>query len=231
MYLRKVLTDGNNEFLENMRVEFDYKGKHYNVQIKRLHDGFFKSYTGFCFDYNEIRNCKIGYITGEKVTVSIKALYENNFGAECGWINTEDNEKGEVGYWDLYTTDGLVCMDGETCEIIEVNEDCIVLRNTDGERDMTFTLTYAEANICCFNGSVTNFPQLEKLVGRRYANLELLKTDIEILTGKTVNGIIESESDRIEECDFMIHYKFDEFDIHTLYYLKDKAGNYYITEV
>ena len=56
---------------------------------------------------------------------------------------------------------------------------------------MTFTLTYAEANICCFNGSVTNFPQLEKLVGRRYANLELLKTDIEILTGKTVNGIIE----------------------------------------
>lgn len=118
-----------------------------------MHDGFFKSYTGFCFDYNEIRNCKIGYITGEKVTVSIKALYENNFGAECGWINTEDNEKGEVGYWDLYTTDGLVCMDGETCEIIEVSEDCIVLRNTDGERDMTFTLTYAEANICCFNGS------------------------------------------------------------------------------
>lgn len=31
MYLRKVLTDGNNEFLENIRVEFDYKGKHYNV--------------------------------------------------------------------------------------------------------------------------------------------------------------------------------------------------------
>ena len=90
------------------------------------------------------------YITGEEVTVSIKILYENNFGAECGWINTENNENGDVGYYDLYTTSGLVCMDGETCKIIDVKEDCIVLKNTDGERDMIFTLTYEEANICCF---------------------------------------------------------------------------------
>ena len=61
---------------------------------------------------------------------------------------------------------------------------------------------------------------LEKLVGRRYANLELLKNDIEILSGKKVSTIMESESER-----------FEEFDIHTLWYLKDNAGNYYITEV
>lgn len=150
MYLRKILTDGNKEFLENMRVDFDYKGEHHNVRIKRLRDNFFESYTGTCFDYSEICNCKIGYITGEEVTVSIKILYENNFGAECGWINTENNENGDVGYYDLYTTSGLVCMDGETCKIIDVKEDCIVLKNTDGERDMIFTLTYEEANICCF---------------------------------------------------------------------------------
>ena len=72
---------------------------------------------------------------------------------------------------------------------------------------------------------------LGKLVGRRYANLELLKNDIEILSGKKVNTIIESESDRLEEMDFMIDYEFEEFDIHTLWYLKDNAGNYYITEV
>lgn len=93
MYLRKVLTDGNNEFLENMRVEFDYKGKHYNVRIKRLHDGFFKSYTGFCFDYNEIRNCKIGYITGEKVTVSIKALYEIILVLNVGGLTQKTTKK------------------------------------------------------------------------------------------------------------------------------------------
>ena len=46
MYLRKILTDGNKEFLENMRVDFDYKGEHYNVRIKRLCDNFFESYTG-----------------------------------------------------------------------------------------------------------------------------------------------------------------------------------------
>ena len=72
---------------------------------------------------------------------------------------------------------------------------------------------------------------LEKLVGRRYANLELLKNDIEILLGKKVNTIMESESERFEECDFMIDYEFEVFDIHTLWYLKDNAGNYYITEV
>lgn len=72
---------------------------------------------------------------------------------------------------------------------------------------------------------------LEKLVGKRYENLDLLKNDIEILTGKTVNTIIESESDRIEGMDFMIDFEFKEFDIHTLFYLKDNGGNYYITEV
>ena len=35
---------------------------------------------------------------------------------------------------------------------------------------------------------------LEKLVGRRYETLELLKNDIEILSGKKVNTIMESES-------------------------------------
>lgn len=72
---------------------------------------------------------------------------------------------------------------------------------------------------------------LEKLVGRRYETLELLRNDIEILTGKKVNAIIESESDRFDEMDYMIDYEFEEFDIHTLFYLKDNADRYYITEV
>lgn len=150
MYLKKFLTDGNKAFIENMRIEFDFKGEHFNVRIKRLHDTFLESYNKTCFDYDEITNCKIGYITGEKVTVSVKALYESNFSAECGWINTENDEQGNTGYWDLYTTNGLVCMNGETCEIIDVKEDCIILKNTDGKIDTEFTLTFDEANICCF---------------------------------------------------------------------------------
>ena len=72
---------------------------------------------------------------------------------------------------------------------------------------------------------------LEKLVGRRYSNLDLLKHDIELITGKIVTNIIESESERFEELDFMIDYEFEEFDIHTIFYLKDNGNNYYITEV
>lgn len=72
---------------------------------------------------------------------------------------------------------------------------------------------------------------LEKLIRRRYETLELLRNDIEILTGKNVNTIIESESDRPEGTDFMIDIEFEEFDIITIFYLKDNADRYYITEV
>lgn len=76
-----------------------------------------------------------------------------------------------------------------------------------------------------------NAGDLNAIVGRRYESLDLLKNDIEVLTGRDVNVIMESESDRLEEMDFMIDYEFEPFDIHTLYYLKDNAGRYYITEV
>lgn len=59
MYLRKILTEGNKEFMENMRIEFDYKGEHFNVRIKRLYEEFFVSYNGTCFSYDEITNCRI----------------------------------------------------------------------------------------------------------------------------------------------------------------------------
>lgn len=74
---------------------------------------------------------------------------------------------------------------------------------------------------------------LEKLVGKRYENLDLLKNDIEILTGEEIEEIVESNSDRPEEMDFMIDFFFksEKFDVHTLFYLKDNCGNYYITEV
>lgn len=72
---------------------------------------------------------------------------------------------------------------------------------------------------------------MERLVGRRFKTLDELKTEIEKITQKKVNTVIESESDRPEGTDYMIDYEFELFDIHTMFYLKDNADNYYITEV
>lgn len=72
---------------------------------------------------------------------------------------------------------------------------------------------------------------METLVGRRYETLEKLKKDIENATGKEVTSIIESESEKPEGTDNMIDFEFDEFDIDTIFYIKDNAGRYYITEV
>jgi len=73
----------------------------------------------------------------------------------------------------------------------------------------------------------------EKIVGKRYENLDMLKADIETCLKREVETIIESESERTEELDFMIDYCFtdDEDEIETMYYLKDNDGRYYITEV
>lgn len=72
---------------------------------------------------------------------------------------------------------------------------------------------------------------MERLVGRRFKTLDELKAEIEKITQKKVNAVIESESDRAEGTDYMIDYEFELFDIHTMFYLKDNADNYYITEV
>lgn len=72
---------------------------------------------------------------------------------------------------------------------------------------------------------------MERLVGRRFSSLDEIRNEIEKITHKKIGTIFESESDRLEECDFMIDYEFEPFDIHTLFYLRDNAGHYYITEV
>jgi hypothetical protein len=72
---------------------------------------------------------------------------------------------------------------------------------------------------------------LENLVGQRFDTLEDLKEKIESLTGRKVNTIIESESEKPEETDDMIDFEFELFDIHTIWYLKDNGNKYYITEV
>lgn len=68
-------------------------------------------------------------------------------------------------------------------------------------------------------------------MGRRYETLDALKKDIEEMTGKKVGAIWESSSERPKGTDYMIDYEFELFDICTLFYLRDTANRYYITEV
>ena len=82
-----------------------------------------------------------------------------------------------------------------------------------------------------FTSKKGKYFRMEMLVGRRYESLNTLKEDIEKISGKKVNAIIESESERPEGTDLMIDYEFEPFDIHTIFYLKDMADRYYITEV
>lgn len=71
----------------------------------------------------------------------------------------------------------------------------------------------------------------QNLIGNRYKNLEDLKTDLEKLHNCKIVNIFESESERLEDSDFMIDYELEnDTDVYTLFYLFDNAHNYYITE-
>ena len=49
----------------------------------------------------------------------------------------------------------------------------------------------------------------QNLIGNRYKNLEDLKTDLEKLHNCKVINIFESESERLEDSDFMIDYELE----------------------
>lgn len=71
---------------------------------------------------------------------------------------------------------------------------------------------------------------LEKIVGERYTTLQEVQKDIEDITGKKTRDIEASDMPGVST-DFIMSYRFtDSDDFHILHYLKDNAGNYYITE-
>lgn len=73
---------------------------------------------------------------------------------------------------------------------------------------------------------------LYDLVGKRFNTLDQLKIAIEKISNMKVDMIAESQTERPEDSDDMIDFCYLELqDIHTMFYLKDNAGRYYITEV
>lgn len=89
---------------------------------------------------------------GDRVTVSVQALYDSGIPLEYGRIETENDYSGEVvNYYDLYNDDGeLACMDGEECRIEQVGVVLITLVNDYGESAVRLTLTRPEAEIALF---------------------------------------------------------------------------------
>lgn len=77
-----------------------------------------------------------------------------------------------------------------------------------------------------------NIKLIKTIVGKRYETLDLLKNDIEIVLNKNVETIIESESERIDELDYMIDFCLEnDHEVYTIFYLRDNGGKYYITEI
>lgn len=73
---------------------------------------------------------------------------------------------------------------------------------------------------------------LYDLVGKRFNTPDQLKMAIEKISNMKVDMIAESQTERPEDSDDMIDFCYLELqDIHTMFYLKDNAGRYYITEV
>ena len=70
------------------------------------------------------------------------------------------------------------------------------------------------------------------MLGTRHKTLEDLKECLQKYLGKKVVNIFESESERLENLDYMIDYELEnDNNVYTIYYLKDNENNYYITEI
>lgn len=78
--------------------------------------------------------------------ISVKELFEN-FGSSL--IHTDIVHMGE--YYDLYDKSGkVVCLDGEECNVLSVDDQNVVLENKCGEEPVIFKLLLKEFDIAAF---------------------------------------------------------------------------------
>jgi hypothetical protein len=71
----------------------------------------------------------------------------------------------------------------------------------------------------------------ENLVGLRYSSLEVMSKKLTSVFGEEIE-VSESDAELTEEMDNQLVFAMDESELDVdLYYLKDNADNYYITEV
>lgn len=160
--------------------------------------------------------------------------------AEAGCMNSVIRDS----IWRYFLEKGLLGYDPEFLKIIDEDDkskrDKIMPTVKDlYERIATYisgnpAMSLASKNLLAamddiFMKGSTMCKALEKIVGQRYNTLQEVQKDIEDITGKKIRDIEDSNMPG-GRTDFIMSYRFTDSDnFHILYYLKDNAGNYYIT--
>ena len=88
--------------------------------------------------------------------ISVKELYER-YGEQLEFAEIRNESDDGRNYYDLMVDDHVVCMDGETCKIVNRREPdaydrdgYVELLNEDGEQKAYFRLTCREFEIATF---------------------------------------------------------------------------------
>lgn len=87
----------------------------------------------------------------KEVCVSLKSLYETGKELSDTAIFIQKDTDGELEWFDLHSRfGGILCMDGEVCEIVSIDNGLVTLLNKDGEEENEFTLNIEEFEMATY---------------------------------------------------------------------------------
>lgn len=88
---------------------------------------------------------------GKTFSIDLKSLYEHILDSHTYfgyWIEHEESDDGSDGYYDLKDSSALYACDGETCEIMGIGIDYVLIICVDSPTP-TFVLTKEEFGFAC----------------------------------------------------------------------------------
>lgn len=89
---------------------------------------------------------------GKTFSIDLKSLYPHMIGCHTYYgylIEYEENDDGSDGYYDLKDSFALYACDGETCEVMGVGRDCVLIVCVDNDSSHGFILTKKEFGFAC----------------------------------------------------------------------------------
>lgn len=88
---------------------------------------------------------------GKTFSIDLKSLYEHILDSHTYfgyWIEHEESDDGSDGYYDLKDSSALYACDGETCEIMGIGIDYVLVTCVDSPTP-TFVLAKEEFGFVC----------------------------------------------------------------------------------
>lgn len=134
--------------LEEILQELDCKKPFLN-EVKIDDDGYRQPFT-VKGNKTYSKNDNMKYEIGQRVNISVKALYEGN--ANLEYTDIHSHYDGKDKFYELYNdNDELCCLDGEECIIGHiVYDDVYDLVNNYGETAVHFMLSEHDLDIAVF---------------------------------------------------------------------------------